>query len=165
MQALTVRRPYADGLVRGWYPVEQRSWFARRTGPCLIHAGRSREWDHRFAWFHQPLPDDQAWGCLLGLVDIVLAFHLHGLGHVLDRQPEFNWLLRLNLRGPICYVVQRPWHFVQPLRWPGAQRFFDVPNDVFAEATCLDPAGHVRRASEYAAGFVETMPCDPDRTL
>lgn len=153
MQALSVRRPYADLLVHGLKPVEYRRWFQRgRTGPTLIHAARSTAWRHQFAWYklRDPGSEDCGWGALLGLVTIVVVFHVRHLDYVLARRPELNYLLRVDLEGPYCYVVQAPWRFCRPVRWTGAQRFFDVPEDVFADELCQDADGRVHRASQYA---------------
>jgi hypothetical protein len=41
--ALSVRQPWADLIMDGWKPVENRTWTTDYRGPVIIHAGK--KWD------------------------------------------------------------------------------------------------------------------------
>ncbi|MEP3114129.1 ASCH domain-containing protein [Nisaea sp.] len=43
MKALSIQQPWAEAIVRGYKPVENRTWFTGYRGPLLIHAGQ--KWD------------------------------------------------------------------------------------------------------------------------
>lgn len=71
MKALSIRQPWAELIVRGFKPVENRTWATRYRGPVLIHAGQTfdvegMDWvrAHREAL---GLPEDWlTWTCNVG---------------------------------------------------------------------------------------------------
>src|ERR1700677_4275197 len=38
--ALSILQPWAEVILRGWKPTENRSWSTKRRGPFVIHAGK-----------------------------------------------------------------------------------------------------------------------------
>jgi hypothetical protein len=63
--ALSVRQPWADLIMGGWKPVENRTWTTDYRGPVIIHAGKT--WD-------TPPPD--------------VAFDLSALGITSKKSPR-----------------------------------------------------------------------------
>lgn len=68
MKALTICQPYAELIVRGLKPIENRTWPTSYRGPLLIHAGKSREWMDADDLDAYP---GMVFGALVGRVNVV----------------------------------------------------------------------------------------------
>jgi hypothetical protein len=54
--ALSIQQPWAWLIVRGFKPVENRTWPTQYRGPLLIHAGQKFDHDGA-AWVRERFPD------------------------------------------------------------------------------------------------------------
>lgn len=124
MKALTICQPYAELILRGEKPIENRTWPTRYRGPLLIHAGKSRAW-------MEPEDDEQypgmAFGAIVGRAELVACLSL------LYPADGPNWPDRWkalanhpHANGPYCFVLEHIERFVQPIPYRGAQGLFDV---------------------------------------
>lgn len=74
MKTLSIRQPWAYMIVRGYKPVENRSWITRHRGPTLIHAGQ--KFDHEGLDFIKqtfpeiPLPTQWDLGGIVGKANL-----------------------------------------------------------------------------------------------
>ena len=121
MKALTIFQPYAELIMRGDKPVENRRWYRHYRGPLLIHAGKSRDWLSTF----DPLPDRMDFGAIVGVANII------------------DWLIPRDVRmlypaiadnehieGPWCIVLDSPRRLANPIPYRGQQGLFNVPDAV-----------------------------------
>jgi activating signal cointegrator 1 len=124
-KALTICQPYAELIMRGDKPIENRTWPTAHRGDLVIHAGKSRDWLD---------PDDEAqypdmpFGALVGIAKLVACLdyeakwpeqyrHLHNHEHA---------------NGPYCWILEGVVRFRQPVPYRGAQGLWAV--DLFATA-------------------------------
>ena len=71
---LTVRRPWAWGLIFGDKDVENRSWYTAHRGRLWIHAGTKYEQSALDAWPSRRLPparEQQPGGVIIGAIELV----------------------------------------------------------------------------------------------
>ena len=96
MRVLTVKQPWAWGLIFGPKRVENRSWDTAYRGPLLIHAGKSRSDldDARDLFPDLPLTLD--FGAILGVVDLVDCVPF-------DRVRDDPFA-----EGPWCWITTNP---------------------------------------------------------
>jgi len=137
-KTLTVKQPWAWGLIHGPKRIENRGWECHHRGPLLIHAGKSRSYfsdaddlDAAMLAFREelgadlPAPDQLDYGVILGIVDVVDCLRLNvalrryvDAGHP-DQRPFAE--------GPYCIITANPQPLKRPVPYRGAQGLFDVP--------------------------------------
>jgi len=132
MKALTICQPYAELILRGSKPVENRVWQTNYRGPLLIHAGKSRDWMIN-AEFGIPIRE-MAFGAIVGVADVT-----HCLSFAYLMSPTCDDALRylrdsIHTSGPFCFVLKNPRRFAKPIPYRGAQGLFDIPDYVVQEA-------------------------------
>ena len=115
--ALTIRQPYAWLVVKGFKPVENRTWSTTYRGPLFIHAAvrlhghTAREIEQKFGVKIEE--DDLRFGGVIGRVDLVDVVTAHP-------SPWFT--------GPFGWVLKSPRRL--PFRaMRGGQTLFDVPSE------------------------------------
>jgi hypothetical protein len=126
MKALSVCQPWAWAIVAGVKAVENRVWRTSHRGPLLIHAGASRASMRAVLPDGTRVPDDLPFGCIVGTVEVVDCVPL-------DQCPPGPFR-----EGPWCWLLARPRALPTPIPYRGAQRLFDV-----SEELVRDPAGYL----------------------
>ena len=126
MKALTICQPYAELILRGDKPVENRKWYCHYRGPLLIHAGKSRDW---LGTWREEIPD-LVFGAIVGIVTVVHCGKPHRV------RAEFPTIAENeHIEGPYCIVLDAPRRLVEPIPYRGQQGLFNVPDEVMAGAT------------------------------
>ena len=127
MTAITICQPYAELIVRGDKPIENRSWPTNYRGNIAIHAGKSRAWmddgdDERYS--DPPL----AFGAIVGVAEIVAC-----LNRDAKEWPE-RWRHlqeHEHANGPWCWVFENI-RRVRPIPYRGAQGLWIYPHEIAA---------------------------------
>lgn len=98
MKILTVKQPWAWGLIHGPKRIENRSWVTDYRGPLLIHAGSSRTalGDEEGLFPDLPPYDRLVYGAVIGVVDLV------------DCVPVERVTDDPFAEGPWCWVTANP---------------------------------------------------------
>lgn len=124
MKALTVCQPYAELLIAGLKPVENRKWRTAFRGRLWIHAGKSKDWldDEELHPSELAVMRPLVFGAIIGAVDIVDCCSVDKLSLELQQSHHAN--------GPFCLVAQNPRRLEQPVPCRGALALWDVPADV-----------------------------------
>lgn len=126
MKALSIRQPWAWGIIYAGKDVENRDWFTRVRGRILVHAAKGMTRDEYedvrglFEAVRRPLPDFDSLqrGGIIGSVEIVDCVSA-------SASPWFFGKFGFMLRDP------KPLPFV-PFR--GSLGFFDVPDHLISGA-------------------------------
>lgn len=110
---LTICQPYAELIIRGDKPIENRNWATRFRGPLQIHAGlNKRWWDEGYALD----PDKVDWGAIIGQVDMIDCVKLERIGekypHLVDHR---------HANGPWCWIFDKPVRYAEPIKIKGQQ--------------------------------------------
>jgi len=131
MKALTVCQPWADLIVRGIKPIENRVWRTHFRGELLIHAGMSRKWlDDAY--------HDRSIRKLLPAIDGLIFGAIIGKAKVVDCVPidELPAKLRHSAfaGGPFCWILENSSAFKKPIPFRGRQQLFDVPDEIVRAA-------------------------------
>jgi hypothetical protein len=114
MKALSVRQPFADLIVSGLKPIENRTWRTSHRGLLYIHAGtqkhsmRHAEIEYRFGV--RLAKNHRAYGAIIGhveLVDIV-------------EESSSRWF-----DGPYGWVFVNPAR-IEPIPYLGMQGLFSI---------------------------------------
>ncbi len=117
MKALSVKQPWAWGLVTGLKTIENRTWKTSHRGPLLIHAGKSTELDPLAPPFDLLFPGldpaDLIYQSLIGIVDII------------DCVPLADAPVTPFTQGPYCWICANP-RPIRPIPCAGKQRLFSV---------------------------------------
>lgn len=125
IKAMSVRQPWAWGLVFGPKRIENRSRRIHYRGPLVIHSGRSHEewlgrpygeWLSLMPGLPSTLPDESHFGVLYGIVDLIDCVPFERVAD--DPFAE----------GPWCWIVENP-RPVEPMPFRGVLGLFDVPAD------------------------------------
>ena len=112
--ALTVRQPYASGIVRGHTRVENRTWRVAPGTWLAIHAGAALANDAelvgrlRRAWADMPSPDDLPRSAIVGFAHVAEVVE-HSAS-----SPHESLADDLQAVGPCCWVIDQ----VVPLHSP-----------------------------------------------
>lgn len=123
MRVLSVKQPWAWGLVFGAKRLESRSWRTLYRGPLAIHASLSRSalGDDNGAF---DLPDLIDFGSIIGIVDLV------------DCVPVAKVFGEPFAEGPWCWVTANPRPLASPFDCRGALGLWSPPR-AFAEIHCV----------------------------
>lgn len=115
MRALTICQPYAELILRGEKPIENRTWSTAIRGPLLIHAGKSRAWMDADDERRYP---GMTFGAIVGAADLVACLPLTG-----GVWPEPYQHLRdhAHANGPWCWVLKDVRRLRAPVYVRGAQ--------------------------------------------
>jgi len=118
-RALSLKQPWADLVVDGIKPIENRLWSSKYRGGLLIHA--SGKWDSEGAKWIRENTDAEikckvqyTFGAFIGQVDMV--------GCVQESDSE--WFF-----GPYGFIFERAKRYKRPILWSGQRRIFTVPYD------------------------------------
>jgi len=140
VKALTIFQPYAELIVRGLKPVENRQHarFAEFRGPLLIHAGQSRKWlaldatGQRDELYDLPI-SQMAFGAVVGRVNVVAFFSpIRSRAGSRPTIPAFVLrdfpALRPNehIEGPYCMAFDPVERLERPFPCRGRQGLFDL---------------------------------------
>lgn len=100
MMVLTVKQPWAWGLIHGPKRVENRSWPTSYRGPLAIHAGKSRTalGDEGDLFPGMPGYGELVYGAIIGVVDLVECVP------VTDARVAGGPFAE----GPWCWVTENP---------------------------------------------------------
>ena len=152
MKALTICQPYAELVLRGEKPVENRTWEMTYRGPLLIHAGKSRAWltppseqgrDKHCCpgslcarASHGPCDGvygiplaHMSFGALVGIAEVkdcVLA------SEIVHRYPRLAG--NQHVEGPWCIVLSNVRRFSSGIPYRGQQGLFHVDESVVRAA-------------------------------
>ena len=130
MMALSIAQPYARLIVAGEKRVENRTWPPPQqyVGEVIaIHASKSRAW-------LGPDPRGLVFGALLGTVRVLGYFRRHELAKYIFRHPTQAWLWEhRHVHGPICWVLDEPHAFDEPIPCRGQVALFRVDIDALIE--------------------------------
>lgn len=131
MKALTVCQPYAELIVRGLKPIENRTWPTSYRGPLVIHAGKSREWMDDGDIEAYP---SMAFGAAVGVARLVACLPL------MYPADGPNWPERWkalsqheHANGPWCWVLEDVRRFAEPIPFRGAQGLWDFTAPISVE--------------------------------
>ena len=132
MKAITICQPFAELIIRGVKPVENRVWRTDYRGPLLIHAGKSRDWltldSTQSVDVDYGIPiDAMAFGAVIGIATLT---YCHSTSYLRGRGcDDALRYLRDNphTEGPYCFVLENPRRFSSPIPCRGMQGLFDVP--------------------------------------
>lgn len=138
MKAITICQPYAELILRGDKPVENRTWQTGYRGPLLIHAGKSLNWMH-FTPADIPA-NTMAFGAIVGIIEVT-----HCISRSYLHSPTCDDALRhlrdnVHAVGPYMFVLKNPRRFAQSIPYRGQQGLFDIPARVVQEALANDYA-------------------------
>lgn len=124
MKALTICQPYAELIMRGEKPIENRTWPTAHRGELLIHAGKSRDWLD---------PDDlnlypvMPFGAVVGIASLVACLNYEDRW----REPYVALHNHEHANGPWCWVLEDVRRFITPLPYRGSQGLWSAPMDLF----------------------------------
>lgn len=129
MKALTICQPYAELIMNGSKPIENRTWATNYRGPLAIHAGKSKEWLSE--------DDDPAafvYGAVVGVVDLYACVPVEKLPVGLVANEHAN--------GPWCWLVANPKRLQPAEPFKGALGLWDLPRGVemLLRKSALPPA-------------------------
>lgn len=117
MKALSVRQPWAELIMLGWKPWENRTWPTRHRGRLIIHAPMTE--DDAAGMFMLEhgivLPWPTGRGMILGTVDIVSCERIEAL-----KDPGIYAF------GPWCWGLKNARRLERPIRYMGRQGLFDI---------------------------------------
>jgi len=107
-KVLTVRQPWAQLIIDGIKPVENRTWQTDYRGPLLIHAAAKvcRKTIEQF----DLNPDELPFGAIIGAVELTDIVTRH-------RSPFFT--------GPFGWVLKRP-RAVRPVPLRGQLKLYEA---------------------------------------
>lgn len=130
MRALTVRQPWAWGLIHGPKRIENRTWNTSYRGPLLIHAGKSRT----------ALGDDEG---TLGAPAALVFGAILGLVELIDCVPFDRVRGEPFADGPWCWVTANPRPLAESYPYRGMLGLWAPPAGVLsllpALATAVPP--------------------------
>ncbi|MFB3894308.1 MAG: ASCH domain-containing protein [Phycisphaerae bacterium] len=138
MKALTICQPYAELIIRGEKPVENRRWYTEYRGPLLIHAGKSRDWleldssGTRDEAYDIPLAE-MDFGAIIGKVDLIDCVPLTRLRSRDGRCTNPKYRVYANsphAEGPFCLLLAEPVRFSAAVPARGFLGLFDVPGEL-----------------------------------
>ena len=123
MRALTICQPYAELIVRGDKPIENRHWATAYRGMLAIHAGKSLQWydqevDGDLYGLHLT---DLVLGAVVGTATLAACLHI-------DRAWPQRWRhLRdhEHASGPWCWILEDVKRFPEPVPCRGAQGLWE----------------------------------------
>jgi hypothetical protein len=130
LKTLSVRQPWAHFIMTGAKTIENRTWQHSHRGPLLIHAGVSRAGlCGTAAWpctYRVSYPDEAAlaFGCVLGVVDLVDIGPLEKVRH--DPWAE----------GPWCWLLENPRRLAAPVPLRGLVKLFESDLDLPLPGIC-----------------------------
>lgn len=124
MKALSVRQPWAELLISGRKPEENRSWWTRYRGPLILHASMTHDMDcgrwliENDVVLEEPVPH----GVIIGLVQLVDCVHIDK-----HKNPtKFAF-------GPWCWILAKPQRLQKPIRYMGKLGLFDITDPFVLE--------------------------------
>lgn len=134
MKALTIWQPYASWIIDGAKWIENRTWATGYRGPLAIHAGLDQAELRRLK-----LLAKYPTGVILGTVRLVAVETLeqlrqlrteHGDDYHPPGEPQvtktiLELLLHKHTWGPVCWIVENPVRFPQPLAAKGKQGLWE----------------------------------------
>ena len=119
MQALSIKQPWAELILRGIKDVENRTWETAYRGQFILHAGKKLDAEaySRLSPYHdfRELPSG-----ILGVCELVSCSRTVSSGW---HEPGYWGLYLMN-----------PRRFARPIPFNGRQCFFDVPDELVREA-------------------------------
>ncbi len=134
MKCISLWQPFATlWLLEGEKQFETRSWHTSHRGPLLVHAAGLRNSQikdfsncsgvREALWRHNLLPQDLAFGSIIGEVDIIGCWKMSDLPEPSEREASFgNW-------APGRYAWERAPNariYSKPIPYAGSQRVFNV---------------------------------------
>ncbi len=129
MKALTVCQPYADLILDGSKPIENRTWPTSYRGRIVVHAGKSRD------WLDEGDTTPRVFGAALGTVEIVDCVRVEALSLELQAHEHAN--------GPWCWLVARPDRWREPVPMRGRLGLFDLTAEEVGAVTGASMTGEV----------------------
>lgn len=134
MRAISLWQPWASAVACELKSNETRSWSTKFTGPLAIHAAKRWTKDEQSFYLKHPdrlhLPNTIPLGRIVAVVELVKCVPVEEIRDQLSAR-ELSWGDYSD--GRFAWVFQN----LEPLAgWPefrGAQGFFSVPDEVFAD--------------------------------
>lgn len=127
MKLLSIQQPWAEAIVRGYKPVENRPWFTAFRGPLLIHAGI--KWDVKgdaFIRSHLGMNEETA---------LLLKSAGERRGGIIGRSMLTDCVIRHDspwFAGKYGFVLEYPEAFEDIIKCRGHLSLFNVTPDVRA---------------------------------
>lgn len=108
MKAITVCQPWAELIVSGVKPIENRTWQTPYRGRLAIHAGKSKkyydidaiDWQNHYK-VNLPMPDNVAFGAIIGIVDLVDCVMLSEIRKLFPQLSDCPFA-----EGPFCWILK-----------------------------------------------------------
>lgn len=120
-RALSIRQPWAELILAGHKPVENRTWWTGDTGPFIVHAGQKVDQLGRKVAralgvdLAAPLPSGY-----LGTARLVGVHKDEGCCRPWGMPGQYHW------------VLTEPTRFAEPIPGPGALGLYRMSADVLA---------------------------------
>lgn len=141
MKALSIHQPYADWIVDGSKPVENRNWTTHYRGPLLIHASKDKE---ACRYLDPESVVNRVFGGIIGKVELFDILHVELLRRLLDNEYS-PWLefcppeKQKHLEGPYCWCLRNPVKFEVATAYRGQQGLFDISEQELAALRVGEP--------------------------
>ena len=125
--ALSIQQPWAEAILRGYKPVENRTWFTSYRGPLLIHA--SLRWNaagEKFILDHLGRNQEST---------LLLKRAGERRGGVIGRARLTDCVIRHDsewFEGPHGFVFEQPEAFPEIIPCRGRRQLFIVPPEIRA---------------------------------
>lgn len=125
LRCLTIHQPWATLIINGDKTVENRMWSTNYRGLLAIHAGISRASLSSDLPDGFSIPDDLAFGVILGVVTLVDCV-LWGDPRVSDN--PFT-------TGPECWILANPRPLPKPIPFKGLQKLYRLSQELTYQIT------------------------------
>lgn len=122
MKTISVQQPWAWALLHG-KPVENRPWATHYTGPLLIHASKTFDYEG-MKWIEKHFP---------GLIPEFTEFRQ---GAIIGKVRMTDCIIHSSspwFFGPYGFLFTDPVEFKTPIPYRGRLKFFDVPDELIKE--------------------------------
>lgn len=150
MKALSLRQPWCELVVSGAKPIENRRWNTRFRGEFLIHAAKGMtalEYADVYGWLERrfgenaivlPSFKDVIRGGIVGVATLSGVLRPGTIDHAPLLANSVGVDLRWHMHEEQYGFVLRDIRRTRFVPWSGALGFFNVPDDIVAQA--LGPA-------------------------
>lgn len=152
MKALSLWQPWASAIWLGWKRIETRKWSARYRGPLAIHAAKRWTAEEREDWAvlsraegFDPAGYEMPFGALIATVCLVDVKRTEDLVDTITDQ-ERRW--GNYAPGRFGFIFEGLQRLPVPVRFKGAQGFFDVPDVLVQVPMAAPPPERVPLAPE-----------------
>ena len=132
MRAISLWQPWATAVALGVKKVETRHWSTRYTGPIAIHA--AKRWakpERDFAAVEHALgrlPKHLPFGAIIATATLMGCRMAQDVGHQVG---AIERMYGDYAHGRFAWFLTDVIAFDEPIPFPGARGFFNVPDELF----------------------------------